>query len=179
MKRKKSAVKTKICEAVLDLLGKKSIAEIRICEVTEKANVARASFYRNFDSFDEVLDYIAEDYLISFNEHIKPMFIAGNYEAWYGVVHDVLANIYEKRHNFTDILSDNLRIIFYKMEVLNRNLYSKKLEDSPYINYEHVAKISAFYTVCMSWIQRGAKESIEDMTIFMLDKVLMINKING
>jgi hypothetical protein len=31
----------------------------------------------------------------------------------------------------------------------------------------------------MSWIQRGAKESIEDMTIFMLDKVLMINKING
>ena len=179
MKKKKSAVKRRICEAVLDLLGEKSVAEIRISELTEKAKVARASFYRNFNSFDEVLDCIAEDYLVSFNDLIQPLLVSGDYNAWHDEVHKVLSNIYDKRKNFTDVLSNNLIIIFYKMEEKNKSLKSKLFDESPFIRYEHVSKISAFYSVCMSWIQHGAKESIDEMTLFMLEKVLGVKKKNG
>ena len=173
---KKTTVKNKICEAVLDLLGKESLAEIRISELTDKAGVARASFYRNFESFDQVIDYIAEDYLISFSELIKPLLIEKNYDAWYGEVHKVLTNIYEKRQNFTNVLSDNLRFIFNRMEEMDKVISSGCLDTTPYIRYEHLAKISAFYSVCMNWVKHGAVESIDDMTLFMLDKVLCITQ---
>lgn len=173
---KKTTVRNKICNAVLDLLGKKSLSEITISELTENAKVARASFYRNFNSFDEVIDYIAEDYIISFNEQIKPLYVSGNYEAWYKLVHNVLEKIYAKKDNFTSVLSSNLRIIFNRMEELNKNISSDIFSSSPYIRYEHISKISAFYSVCVNWIQNGAKESIDDMTIFMLNKILFINK---
>ena len=173
---KKTTVRNKICEAVLDLLGKESISEIRISELTDKAGVARASFYRNFNSFDEVIDYIAEDYLISFNELIKPMLIEKNYDAWYSEIHKVLTNIYDKRHNFTNVLSANLSIIFNRMEEMDKTISSGCLDTTPFIRYEHLSKISAFYSVCMNWIKHGAVESIDDMTLFMLDKILGVTK---
>ena len=174
MRKKKMSVKDKIAKTMLDILGDKNISEIRISELTEKADVARASFYRNFNSIDEVIDYIASQYAISFNEQIMPMLVEKKYDVWYEEIHKVLTEIYDKRANYTDILSDNLRIIFYRMQEKNKLIPNHDWQASSYIKYEHIAKITGFYSVCMAWVQNGAKESIDDMTKFMLDKVLLV-----
>ena len=174
MKKKKLSVKDRLGNTVLELLGEKNISDIKISELTEKANVARASFYRNFNSFDEVLDYIALGYAKKFNDQIKPMIAEKDYNSWYNVVHKVLLEIYDKKDNFTDTLSSNLRVIFYKVQkILERNS-NHEWVSSPLVKYEHIGKLSAFYSVCMAWIQDGTKESIDDMTLFMLEKVLQI-----
>ena len=43
-------VKTSITSALFELLKEKSISEISITEIINKAHVARASFYRNYSS---------------------------------------------------------------------------------------------------------------------------------
>lgn len=44
MRKKKMSVKDKISKTVLEMLGEKSLADIKISELTDRAKVARASF---------------------------------------------------------------------------------------------------------------------------------------
>lgn len=174
MRKKKMTVKDRISQTLLSILGEKKLSEIRISELTDRANVARASFYRNFNSFDEVLDYIASQYTSKLNEIIIPMLEEKNYKSWYEEIHKVLTKTYESRDNYTDYLTENLAVIFYKIQENNRNIPNHEWNQSQFIKYEHIAKITAFYSVCMAWIKNGAKESIDEMTKFMLEKVLQV-----
>ena len=47
--------KKELLKATISLLSSKSIKDISICELTAKANVSRATFYRNFDSIKDIL----------------------------------------------------------------------------------------------------------------------------
>ena len=174
MRKKKMSVKDRISQTLLSILGEKKLAEIRISELTDRANVARASFYRNFNSFDEVLDYIADQYASKLNHLIIPMLEEKNYKVWYEEIHKVLTEIYESRASYTDYLTENLAVIFYKIQEKNRNIPNHEWNQSPLLKYEHISKVTAFYSVCMAWIRNGAKESIDDMTLFTLEKVLQI-----
>ena len=176
-KKKKTAVKDRISNTVLSLFREKSISDIRISEVTERAMVARASFYRNFNNFDEVLDYIAEGYVMDFSEAYLPLLINGDYDSWYCHVKKVLTKMYEKKETFNDLLSVNLRIVFHKFEQKIVNVPDHLWSTNPMKKYEHIAKISAFYAVCEDWIRCGTKESIDDMTSFLVNNVLMASKV--
>lgn len=44
-----------LLEALLELIRTKDYAEISVTELTEKADVARQTFYRNYESMDEIL----------------------------------------------------------------------------------------------------------------------------
>lgn len=173
---KRTAVREKISKTILEILGEKLITEVKISELTDRANVARASFYRNFNSIDEVLDYIAEGYAIKFNKQIMPLLVSRNYEAWYKEIKSVLETIYNDRDKYTDVLTENLRMIFFKMQEMNSQDSTHSWAKDAYMKYEHIAKISAFYSVCFAWIKSGSVESIDDMTIFMLEKVILVNK---
>lgn len=50
-----------IQEALIELLNKKPIKEISITDLTEKAGIARSTFYRYYSSLDEVID----DYILA------------------------------------------------------------------------------------------------------------------
>lgn len=52
---KNTFVRIQITEALITLLKEKNIAEISISELTQKAQVGRVSFYRNYDSKEDVL----------------------------------------------------------------------------------------------------------------------------
>lgn len=47
--------KNELLKAALCLLSTKGLKDVSISELTSKANVARATFYRNFDSIEDIL----------------------------------------------------------------------------------------------------------------------------
>ena len=60
MKRKYTPtvnLKGYIAESLLFLMRKKGFADISIGEITDKAGVNRSSYYRNFDSKDDIIKY--------------------------------------------------------------------------------------------------------------------------
>ena len=56
-------VKTNITHALFALMEKKSLADIHISELVSRAGVARASFYRNYSTKEDVLVTLIRDVL--------------------------------------------------------------------------------------------------------------------
>jgi AcrR family transcriptional regulator len=69
MKQDKRSKRTRawLLETLLKLLDNKDYSEITITELTEKADIARQTFYRNYDSKDDILlsklNEIIDEYL--------------------------------------------------------------------------------------------------------------------
>ena len=53
--QKNSYVKKQITATLIDLLKKKSLSEISISELTDKAGIGRVSFYRNYQDKEDIL----------------------------------------------------------------------------------------------------------------------------
>lgn len=58
---RENTAKSSIKRAMLELLAEKDYNSISVSELAERAGVARMSFYRNFNSTDDVLEDIAND----------------------------------------------------------------------------------------------------------------------
>lgn len=63
-------VKQNITNALFSLMAEKSLADIHITEIVDGAGVARASFYRNYCSKENVLVTLIRDVLDEFSEEI-------------------------------------------------------------------------------------------------------------
>lgn len=69
-------VKNEMYEALLKLLEEKSFSAISVSDITTEANVSRMSFYRNYNSIEDILiehlDAVVEHYKIEdIDEKIK------------------------------------------------------------------------------------------------------------
>ena len=73
-KRKESNLRVRgnITKTLFTLMQKKSLSEITITELVEGAGVARASFYRNYCSKEDVLVKLIRDVLDDFHHRIPP-----------------------------------------------------------------------------------------------------------
>ena len=69
-KEENQRVKRSITNALFALMAEKSLAEIHISELVSKAGVARASFYRNYSTKEDVLVTLIRDILEEFREEI-------------------------------------------------------------------------------------------------------------
>lgn len=49
-------VKNQITEALFSLLRKKSFSEITVTDIVKESNVARASYYRNFENKEQIIE---------------------------------------------------------------------------------------------------------------------------
>lgn len=176
MKKKRLTTKEKLRVALIDLLGEKGITEIKINELTKAANVSRGSFYRNFDSIDALLDYTANVFAEDFTNKYIMLLFSNDYKLWYDQTEKILTGIYQNKEHFNDTLTNNLKVVFSKIQQIFATDKSHIWKDD-YKKYEHISKISSFYAVAMMWIKDGAKKSIPDMTDFMLTHIMNINKV--
>ena len=53
--QKNTYVKRQITDALLSLMKKKSLSDISVSELTDKAGIGRVSFYRNYQSKEDIL----------------------------------------------------------------------------------------------------------------------------
>lgn len=176
MRKKRLTTKEKLRITLIDLLGEKGITEIKINELTKRADISRGSFYRNFDSIDALLDYTANVFAEDFTNKYIMLLFSSDYNLWYNQTEKVLTEIFEKKDKFNDILTTNLKVIFSKIQ----HIFSSDkghIWNDDFKKYEHISKISAFYSVCMMWIKDGAKKSIPDMANFILTNIMNINKV--
>ncbi|MBQ6395105.1 MAG: TetR/AcrR family transcriptional regulator, partial [Atopobiaceae bacterium] len=67
-----TVVRRNITDALIELMGEKQFESITISEITERAEVARVSFYRNFSGKADVLRKAAQLKTEQFLESIEP-----------------------------------------------------------------------------------------------------------
>ena len=85
-KRAESSVEL-ICTAVLELLETKPLGEITVSDVQRRSTVSRSTFYRNFDSLEDVLALLCDrgfdeiaSVIASFDEVDSVLLMSGSYD---------------------------------------------------------------------------------------------------
>ena len=161
---KNTYVKKQITKALIDLMKKKKIADISISEICDKAEVGRASFYRNFDSKEEVVE-----------RHID--ILIGEWAQ--GVDNDPSANIYNFFQSLFQHFQKNSG--FYKslyrqnLSFLILNSIRKRLGINSDIDasalYARAFNAYGIFGWIDVWFSNGMKETPEELNSIIVDHI--------
>ena len=158
-------VKRSLSDALFRLLEEKNISEISVSSLIEEAHVARASFYRNFNSLEEVLQYeldkLIEQYIAECPREIVD-YADCDYLVWklgfYQQRADKLLAL--KNAGLGDlILSATNQLTLHRFN--KGRSFGEKIE--------RYFSAGAFNNVTLHWLASGAKESPEEMARIFAD----------
>ena len=145
-----------ITEAVLVLLKDKPLAEISISEIVDNAAVGRTSFYRNYESKEDVVKRRIEDLIGTWDRNYKATGKDSNAEMYGSLFH----HLKENADFYLMLKQRNLMYLFLEV-------FLEKFGPKP--DYTNVwAYTTAFITYgsygwIEEWISRGMQESADTM----------------
>lgn len=156
-------VRRRITNALFSLMREKSLGDIFITEIVEAAGVARASFYRNYRSKEDVLVTLVRDALDSFREKID--WEHGGFYCYENILlsfqyfqkyREYVLNLY--RSGFTSVLLEELNP-FHESVVGTMPVTSVQ-------KYELYMYIGALLNTALVWLSEGEKNSPEELAAF-------------
>lgn len=162
MDKRKAArqrVRTKITEALLELMGEKPFSEISVIEIVNRAGVARQSYYRNFASKEEVVEEFFEEL---HQEGLSRLRKEKPAEAvrWVAMILEL-----QRSRAREILLLQRAGLGTLSMDNINR-FAEEMLGDMPassverYKIYCHAGMVS---NTCLTWLKNGAKEAPEEL----------------
>lgn len=147
---------THITESLLELLKDKPLNDISISELCSHAQVGRATFYRNFEVKEDVLNvYIHKLFSewIDTYESNPPKTISQ-------MVRELFLHL-EKYRDFYGLLSE--RGLIYLLKNVLLEIYAPKPEQPAQAAYASAYVAYTLYGWIEVWFQRGMKETPEEM----------------
>lgn len=155
---KNTYVKNCITAAFIELLEQRELDGISISEITDRAQVSRNSFYRNYGKKDDILVEYIEQLLREWGKVFETdAAVSEQWGALFGVLgeHDDFFRLLGKR-NATGTLFEAIKCV-----IVNRRINS---------NIEAYAAAFISHGVfgwIEEWIKRGMQESAEEMTALL------------
>lgn len=129
--------------------AEKSLSEITITELVEGAGVARASFYRNYCSKEDVLVTLIRDVLDDFRSKIPP-----GQESFYTYENVLLSFRYF--HTYRDYILDLYRSGFASVFLEELNRFHESVEgsmpSSSIEKYQLYMYIGALFNTTLEWL---------------------------
>lgn len=151
-------VKNSLAKALFILLDTKNISEITVSSLVIKAGVARASFYRNFKTKEDVLKYYLSSILNQYKSKYAPDL---KHIARYENILRTFEYVLNYKFELSVLFKSNLGQFF--LEAINQyiinetNLNKEKLlQRYPFYSYA-----GALYNTMYFWVTSGCKESPE------------------
>lgn len=142
--------------ALLELLSEKSINDISISELVEKAEVGRASFYRNYEQKEDILkahiDGLFREWMVEWQN---------NGGAPLSEQIRILIAHFEKYHDFYKLLND--RGLAYLLKDVIIALYGPKDEYEKEQAYATAYFAYVLYGWIDVWFKRGMRESSDEI----------------
>ncbi len=157
MKKEISYCKNKLFLSTIDLLSKEKISEISISEIVSYAKVGRATFYRYFNSI--------EDLLIQYEEMLEKEFEDKNPNIKNSNIREVLYSIskhfLDNKKFYMTIYYQNLSNDIFK--ILEKNINSKITKSSTFEKYGIKFILYGIYGFITVWIEDDMKLSPEEL----------------
>ena len=150
--QKNTWVKRQITAALLDLLREKKLADISVSELTDRAGVGRVSFYRNYQTKEDILrkesDRLIQEWgkLYEANPESAPETLFPSLFDFYREHRDFYTTLYEA--GMSTIMMDTIiSTIQITPELQNLEAYMKSFW------------AYGIYGWMLEWIKRGMQES--------------------
>lgn len=150
----------RISKALIRLMGKKKFSDITVSDIVSTAGVARASYYRNFTSKEDVLISVADDILQEYRNRLAQLGTGiMSYEGtvlifrYFRAYRAPILCIYR-----SGLASLYLEIFDMHIEALAGDMLFNDIE-----RYKLSAFSGALFNVFLKWLENGMKESPEAM----------------
>lgn len=161
--------------ALLELMANKEFTDITVTELIKKAGIARASFYRNFDSTIDVLDYATEKIAERIHEEILPAFISRNERKWRELLFHLIYELNDPRRNLANKNPSNRALLFNKMNALMQKNYSDNMDETNIKQfYQSAACAGAITSTIGFWFDHGKKETPEELVDIIVEILMRI-----
>ncbi|MDE6240885.1 MAG: TetR/AcrR family transcriptional regulator [Anaeroplasmataceae bacterium] len=154
-------VKNAMVKALFILLEQKPLSDITIKELVKKAGVARASFYRNFKTKEDIITYFLNTLLLQYKEKYAADLA---HIARYDNVLRTFTYVLSYKMEFQSLFQARLGQMF--LDAINEYIitstdlqHEKQLYKYPFYSYA-----GALYNVIYYWITSGCKETPEEIT---------------
>jgi len=167
---KRNSSKLALINAFVALLTRKPYLDISVSDLVREAGIARASFYRNYDSLDEVLlDAIDRFFSALFNKWIPFLNQADE-----NLVKQRLALFFDHFKDpespYGKILPENRALIAVRLGQLiitRKEFQSANVED----HYDIYVMVYTIVAACSCWMNKGFKEPSSFVASYVYDKL--------
>ena len=159
--------KKEICEALLRLMQQHPYEEITVKQIALEAKLVRKTFYRNFDSKDDVLDTIIDT---TITEYKKELIASGNF-----MFVEVVFGFCQKHKEFL-ILCERNGLMYRVLQKFNEAIPEKHKElrsigsfpielfDGLDPTYLISMNIGGMWNVICQWVRGGMKDDPAQIT---------------
>lgn len=147
-----------ITEALLSLLKEKSLSDISISELVERAGVGRVSFYRNYECKEDIIKAYLNTIFKEWTEHLAEHPSAPLSEQ----VRSMIAH-FEKHREFYSLLNE--RGLIYLLKDIFIGLCGPKPEHKAVQAYSSAFVAYTLYGWVDVWFARGMKETSEEIAV--------------
>ena len=171
--REKSSVKKRMADAFVDMLSQKSYADITVTDIVNTAQVARVSFYRNFNSISDVVDYITDELANEFIDKILPVLNSNAENKWREFLFDFINNALNNRGKIEAINLQNTAVLFSHLNTKMQmyvNVNSNKTISDKYTSYVKACLIN---NVVKKWIDDGMVETPEEIINYLMSFITL------
>lgn len=158
-------VKRNIAEALLQLLAHKSISEISVSEIIQTAGVARASFYRNYATKENIVTTLIDDILEQYRSTLRDS------ENFY--TYENVRRAFEYFKEYGGYACDLHRFGYGSLMLDRLNQFHEEvagtMPHSSIDRYRLYIYMGALYNTAVTWLRSGASETVSDITDLFCD----------
>ncbi len=154
--------------ALIELLKEKPLSAITVTEITQKAGVARMTFYRNYSTkeeiFEKYLDYLFEQFHRTVAEH-------GRHASFIRYENIMLGFAFfrQEAELICCLVNNNLSSGLRDKIIQNELDLSLNSQDDTESRYLTIAYASALFGIMTSWVQGGMKEDPNQLARLICD----------
>ncbi len=159
-KKRKNTVNIYIIEALFLLMEKNNYEDISITEITNKAGVGRISFYRNFNSKEDIIKSFIHNITFTF---LKESNISYKYDNLDIYITKLFTHLEKYKKEAYLIYKAGL------IHLLKEEFENTFLNNNTYNNYKSYFIIGGIFNVYYYWLINGCKESPKELSAKLIN----------
>ena len=168
LENERYSVKREIKKAVMNLMAEKSYMEITVTDIVNKAQVARASFYRNYNSIYDVIEAVAEEIIKDMVEDVFPVLSGKDERRYREFLFNHFYNFKKRQKNIAPLLFENLSALFTELDKKTEQQIRALPAETPKDKYSVIGKIGLLNSITKKWLDSGTKETPEEMVDYIM-----------
>ena len=172
MAKRHSYVSDRIAGAMLQLLAEKPFMDITVTDVVKKAEVSRASFYRNYKTTTDVLDHIISETINGLAALVLPAMKDPSEENLRSFLYDYIDFVNNDNQKYIFKSMENLTILLSRLVKESKKVFMERESDSMTAIYNPEAKFFMINAVILKWNEMGRRESVDDIVSYLLKAIL-------
>ncbi len=172
MHEQNKSVKSMIKEAFVKLMDEKSYMDLTVTDIVNKAEVARASFYRNYQSIADIMDDIVDDISSEIMATVLPVIQSNDEREWRELLFYMFYR-FPKHHSVSSKKRpENISELFSRMDdrfqMIEQSNGFSNLKDK----YLGIGKLGLIVNIIKKWMNTGMEEPPEKMVDFIMSFIL-------